>query len=113
MLSSNGESTQNSDASSQPGRRHRGMGRRGQLSEFSSLCVIPWGCGRGWLRTAWRGLCSGSTTARRWALPAYGLGSLIVALWLIKAWVDLRVNDWTGRFTMSSRVRSPSTTRPT
>tara|TARA_B110001452_G_scaffold49248_1_gene37605 strand:- start:2747 stop:3859 length:1113 start_codon:yes stop_codon:yes gene_type:complete len=36
--------------------------------------------------------------SRRWALPAYGLGGLIVSLWLIKAWADLRVNDWTGRF---------------
>ena len=36
--------------------------------------------------------------SRRWALPAYGLGLLIIALWLCNAWVDLQMNAWTGRF---------------
>ena len=36
--------------------------------------------------------------SRRWALPAYGLGLLIIGLWLLNSWVDLQMNDWTGRF---------------
>ena len=36
--------------------------------------------------------------SRRWALPAYGLGLLIIALWLGNAWVDLQMNAWTGQF---------------
>ena len=36
--------------------------------------------------------------SRRWALPAYGLGLLIILLWLLNSWIDLQMNAWTGAF---------------
>jgi peptide/bleomycin uptake transporter len=36
--------------------------------------------------------------AREHALKAYGLAALIVGLWLLNAYLNLRMNDWTLRF---------------
>ena len=36
--------------------------------------------------------------SRFWARWAYGLGALIIGLWFLNSWLNVRLNDWTGRF---------------
>ena len=36
--------------------------------------------------------------SRRWALHAYGLGTVIVGLWVLNSQLNVMLNDWSRRF---------------